>query len=259
MSMESGVYLSPIRTNSVVDSVVSRLTSAIMSGELKPGMKIPTEPDLVQAFGVGRSTVREAVRTLVSYGILEVRRADGTYVCDGFSPKILDPMLYGIVLQKESAHHELIGLRKLIDNGILEQLFYQTLSQDTWDNLYAIQDDLEAYLLTGENNVQIIAKKDIAFHRGLAAATNNIAVLTVYNSIVRITEDFLYKTIETILRHDAMAYFSESHRGILQKLAGPSLHDLHERVEWSYVFWNTAFQEEDQDQETEPKEHQEKA
>ena len=156
-------------------------------------------------------------------------------------------MLYGIVLQKESAHHDLIGLRKLLDNAILEQLFYQTMSQETWDSLYAIQDDLEAYLRTGENNVQIIARKDIDFHRRLAAATNNIAVLTVYNSIVRITEDFLSKTIETILRHDAMTYFSESHRGILQKLAGSSLNDLHDRVEWSYMFWNTAFQEQEED------------
>ena len=126
-------YLSPIKAKSMVDSVVSRLTSAIMSGELKPGMKIPTEADLVKAFGVGRNTIREAIRILVAYGILEVRRADGTYVCDGFSPKILDPMLYGIILQKESAHRDLIGLRKLLDNGILEELFYKKLSADTWE------------------------------------------------------------------------------------------------------------------------------
>ena len=146
MSIENGAYLSPIQASSVVDSVVSRLVSAIMSGELKPGMKIPTEPDLVKAFGVGRSTIREAIRILVSYGILEVRRADGTYVCNGFSPKILSPTLYGIVLQKESAHHDLIGLRKLLDNGILEQLFYEGVSQEIWDRLYALQDDLEVYL-----------------------------------------------------------------------------------------------------------------
>lgn len=243
MSIENGAYLSPIQASSVVDSVVSRLVSAIMSGELKPGMKIPTEPDLVKAFGVGRSTIREAIRILVSYGILEVRRADGTYVCNGFSPKILSPTLYGIVLQKESAHHDLIGLRKLLDNGILEQLFYEGVSQETWDRLYALQDDLESYLASGKNNIHTIAKKDIAFHRELASATNNIAVLTVYDSIVRITEDFLYKTIEVILQHDAVAYFSDSHRGILKKLAGTSLDELHERVDWSYQFWNTAFQE----------------
>lgn len=241
----NGEYLAPIKAKSVVDSVVSRLTSAIMSGELKPGMKIPTEADLVKAFGVGRNTVREAVRILVTYGILEVRRADGTYVCDHFTPKILDPMLYGIILQKESAHHELVGLRKLLDNGILQQLFYTKLPQSTWDRLNAIQDDLEAYLTSGEKDVATIARKDIAFHQELAAATNNVAVTTIYDSIVKITEDFLYKTIETILQHDAAAYFSDSHRGIMEKLAGSSLNELYERVEWSYQYWNTTFREED--------------
>lgn len=245
MKEANGKYLAPIQAKSVVDRVVSRLTSAIMSGELKPGMKIPTEADLVKAFGVGRNTIREAIRILVTYGILEVRRADGTYVCDDFSPKILDPMLYGIILQKESAHHELIGLRKLLDNGILQELFYTKLPEKTWKRLNAIQDDLETYLCSGENNITIIAKKDIAFHQELAAATNNIAVMTIYDSIVKITEDFLYKTIETILQQDAVAYFSDSHRGIMEKLAGGSADELFERVDWSYQYWYKTFEKED--------------
>lgn len=242
--MERGDFLAPIRTRSVVDSVVSRLTGAIMSGALKPGMKIPTEADLVKAFGVGRNTVREAVRILEAYGILEIRRADGTYVRDGFSPKILDPMLYGIVLQKESAHHELIGLRKLLDQGILQQLFWRKLPEEIWDKLNALQEDLEQYLAAGENEISVIAKKDLAFHRALAAATDNIAVVTLYDSIMKITESFLYKTIEVILQHDAAAYFSESHRGIMEKLTGNRLDELYEKVEWSYRYWDTLFQEE---------------
>lgn len=240
-----GAYLVPIQAGSVVDSVVSRLTSAIMSGELKPGMKIPTETELVQAFGVGRNTVREAVRMLVAYGILEVRRADGTYVCDGFTPKILDPMLYGIILQKEGAHRELIGLRKLLDSGILQELFYSGIPDKVWARLEELQSDLEAYLRSGENDVAVIAEKDIAFHRELTAATNNIAVITIYDTIVKITEDFLYRTIETILKHDAAAYFSESHRGIMGKLAGSDLEQLHQCVDWSYQFWYKTFSEED--------------
>lgn len=244
MQEKTDKYLSPIKAGSVVDSVVSRLTSAIMSGELKPGMKIPTEVDLVRTFGVGRNTVREAVRMLVAYGILEVRRADGTYVCDGFSPSILDPMLYGIILQKESAHHDLIEFRKLLDHGILQQLFYTRLPQATWDRLEAIQRDLEDYLSSSGQDVFIIAQKDLAFHQELAAATKNVAVITVYDGIVKITEDFLYKTIRTILQHDAATYFSDSHRGIMEKLAGGRLDELYERVEWSYQYWYTAFKEE---------------
>src|SRR5688572_14543871 len=49
-------------------------------GEWPVGTRIPTEPDLVAALGVGRNTVREAVRALVHAGVLERRQGSGTYV-----------------------------------------------------------------------------------------------------------------------------------------------------------------------------------
>lgn len=241
-------YLAPIRARSMVENVVSRITGAIMSGELKPGEKIPTEAEMVRAFGVGRNTVREAVKMLESYGILEIRRADGTYVCDRFSPRLLDPMLYGIILQKESAHHDLVGLREMLDGAILQQLYYKGVAPETWETLGALQDDLEDYLSGGGRDIAIIARKDAAFHQSLAAATNNIAVMTVYDSILKITEDFLFKTIETILQYDAVSYFSESHRGIMKALAGDSPDALFRCVEWSYRYWQTSFEEEQSDQ-----------
>ena len=87
MANSTASYLAPINNRSMVDIVISRLTDAIINGELKPGDQIPVEPELVRTLGVGRNTVREAVRILVAYGVLEIRRAEGTYVCDGFSPK----------------------------------------------------------------------------------------------------------------------------------------------------------------------------
>lgn len=55
-----------------------------------------------------------------------------------------------LCFKRKAAHHDLIGLRKLLDNGILEQLFYEGVSQEIWDRLYALQDDLEAYLASGK-------------------------------------------------------------------------------------------------------------
>jgi GntR family transcriptional regulator, transcriptional repressor for pyruvate dehydrogenase complex len=64
------------------DQVIQQLQEKISLGELKPGDKIPTEAELMSMFGVGRSTIREAVRVLVNAGLLEVRQGDGTYVLD---------------------------------------------------------------------------------------------------------------------------------------------------------------------------------
>lgn len=67
-----------IKNKSVVQTVVDSITKAIINGELRPGDKIPTEMELADSFGVGRNSIREAIKILVYYGILEIRRAEGT-------------------------------------------------------------------------------------------------------------------------------------------------------------------------------------
>lgn len=70
---------SPSR-RTLVPQVVEELRAQICSGEWPVGGRIPTEPALVEALGVGRNTVREAVNALVHAGLLERRQGSGTYV-----------------------------------------------------------------------------------------------------------------------------------------------------------------------------------
>ncbi|MDY6995701.1 MAG: FCD domain-containing protein [Actinomycetota bacterium] len=72
--------LSTARRSGLVDQVIEQLRGAVSSGEWPVGRRIPNESDLVESLGVGRNTVREAVRALAHAGILEVRQGDGTYV-----------------------------------------------------------------------------------------------------------------------------------------------------------------------------------
>ena len=58
-------YLKKINRSSVVQRVIDRLTEAIVSGELKPGDRIPTEMELAEQMGVARNSIREAVKILV--------------------------------------------------------------------------------------------------------------------------------------------------------------------------------------------------
>ena len=85
---------------SAVQQTINYLTGAIMRREYTPGSKIPTENDLADLVGVSRNTVREAVKILVFMGVLEIRRPEGTFVCSGFSNSLIDPMLYGIILNQ---------------------------------------------------------------------------------------------------------------------------------------------------------------
>lgn len=69
-----------VARTSIVDVVVDRLRDEIRKGSWPVGSKIPTEAKLVEALGVSRPSIREAVRSLVQLGLLESRQGDGTYV-----------------------------------------------------------------------------------------------------------------------------------------------------------------------------------
>ena len=60
--------------------IEDELMRYILQEPVEPGQKIPNEFELAEKFGVGRSTIREAVKGLVSRGILEVRTGSGTYL-----------------------------------------------------------------------------------------------------------------------------------------------------------------------------------
>jgi len=74
------VPLATTRRAGLVDQVIAQLREAVRQGEWPIGRRIPTEPELAATLGVGRNTIREAVRALSHSGLLEVRQGDGTYV-----------------------------------------------------------------------------------------------------------------------------------------------------------------------------------
>ena len=191
-------YLAPINSKSMVQIVIDRITGAIIDGELKPGDQIPTEPELSSLFNVGRNTVREAIRILVAYGVLEIRRAEGTFICDGFSPSMINPAIYQIILQKESRYEELIGLRKIIEKGMMQRLMDMDIPQETWNRIERKCDILVAILQENPPDIQKAAEADIDFHEEIAKATNNSLALVIHDVVIQLTRESRQRTIEEV-------------------------------------------------------------
>ena len=79
---------------SVTDVAIEKIKEMIVSGELRPGERLPKEADLAQRLGLSRSSLREAVRALSLVRILDVRQGDGTYVTSLESDVLLDAMSF---------------------------------------------------------------------------------------------------------------------------------------------------------------------
>ena len=117
--MQNISYLKKVNSESVVQQVINALTEAMLNRELRPGDKIPTEAELSESMGVGRNSVREAIKVLEAYGVVHIKRAEGTFVSQEYDSKMIYPVLYGIILQKDSTK-QIVELRKVIDVGLLQ-------------------------------------------------------------------------------------------------------------------------------------------
>lgn len=111
-------YVKNLKKESVVQSVINCLTDAMRNKQLKPGDRIPPEPELAASMGVARSSVREAIKILTYLGVLESKRSEGTFVCSGFQESMIDPMIYGMILNQDSFDN-LMELREMVEAGIM--------------------------------------------------------------------------------------------------------------------------------------------
>ena len=107
-------YVKNLKKESVVQSVINCLTDAMRNKQLKPGDRIPPEPELAASMGVARSSVREAIKILTYLGVLESKRSEGTFVCSGFQESMIDPMIYGMILNQDSFDN-LMELREMVE------------------------------------------------------------------------------------------------------------------------------------------------
>lgn len=100
--MSDSLLFEKMPKGSISDVIIERITDALISGDLKPGDKIPTEIEFSTNMGVSRNAVREAIKVLVAFGVLEVKRSEGTFVVRDYNPKLMDSMIYGMILTEHS-------------------------------------------------------------------------------------------------------------------------------------------------------------
>ena len=239
--MNKSSLLSQVGGESVVQLVINKITDAIISGELKPGDRLPPELELIEAMHVSRNTLRAAVQTLRANGVLEVRRPEGTFVCERFSPQMLNPMLYSIILAKENSNEELIGLRKIIDMGVSKLVIQQGMTEEETAELEKRYEELKQALHAEKPNIEEIAAADLRFHDGVARATHNELAVMFNEFLLNITEQSRLRTIQRIYDANDMEYLVKVHRAHLDALEKKPGSDIDQALDYSYYYWKHAF------------------
>lgn len=183
--------------------IEDELMNFILKEPVKVGEKIPNEFELAEKFGVGRSTIREAVKGLVSKGVLEVRRGSGTYVISHISLED-DPLGFARFNDKYKLALELCEVRLMLEPEIAA-LAAQYASDEEKETLKGLCDEVEELYKDGENHL----KKDMEFHTYIARCSNNRVVETlipVINTAVMTFGNLTHRRLinETIETHRAV-------------------------------------------------------
>ncbi|WP_240965792.1 FadR/GntR family transcriptional regulator [Pseudoflavitalea sp. G-6-1-2] len=197
----------PLKRQSLADEVAVLLEQQISQGLFKTGDQLPTEPELMESFGVGRSSIREAVKILVNKGMVKVQQGVGMFI---LSTEPSEPLSNRL----QRAHFEdLNEVRLLLEVKIAEKAAINRTAKDV-TRIKGFLKDRARYAT--ENNKEACIQADINFHSAIADASGNPIIVD------------LYKTIATHLKQAFMERYKDTsgfmlsqqlHEDLLQAIA----------------------------------------
>lgn len=209
---------SNLKSTLLAEQVQEQIYQYILDAPFAVGEKIPNEFALGERFGVGRSTVREAVKLLVSRGILEVRRGSGTYVVST-TPADLDPLGLHNLEDKMTLALDLANVRIILEPGIAEIAALNATDEDI-EKLRSLCNLVEQKIKEGDNYIA----DDIAFHTCVAECAKNKVVeqlIPLIDTAVMMFVNVTHKKLmqETIMTHRAVVDAIAEHDSIGAKTA----------------------------------------
>ncbi len=168
-----------VRTSRLFEQIVQQVEDTILSGQLKPGDQLPAERDLAQRFGVSRTAVREAVKTLREKGLLEAYSGRGTFVTNGTSQAIRQSLDLMIRINQQEGSAHLAELRQ-----VLEPEIAALAAPRIEEQLLSTMREAVATMDRNLHAPDVYVEADLDFHLALAEAVGNPLILSLLDSIV---------------------------------------------------------------------------
>lgn len=174
----------PIKRASISKEVSSQIARHIMENRLPPGSKLPSERQLVEQFGVGRSSVREALRTLEQAGLVTIKAGlqGGNYVAEPDHNRAANAL--SVVMWIDGATmEEALTAREIIEGNVARLAAMNATEEDLRKMATTIA-ETEKDLDSVENYLA----SNLAFHVALAEAARNKVLLAMMHSTVQLMD-----------------------------------------------------------------------
>ncbi len=207
------ITVDPAERKSAVETVIDTIERLILAKRLRPGDRLPSEFELTRSLATSRGSIREAIKILSSFGVLEIRRGDGTYVSQSLSRHLFDHLLFQMILS-DPDKRKLKELREMIEIGVIKLVVANALD----DDLSALErevDRMAAMVEDKKADPKTLTDVDLAFHRAIARATKNELIQRIYD----FTLQLFAPSIEETYKHKKNSVNAlRQHRRILKCL-----------------------------------------
>jgi GntR family transcriptional repressor for pyruvate dehydrogenase complex len=174
----------------VSDEIVNQIKSLISQGILKPGDRLPPERELIKQFDVSRPSLREALKSLVTMGFLEVKQAKGTFIKSVTMESMQDPLSLLIKTDTQKIF-DLIEVRKAMEAWASFHAAQRATEEDIKELEGIIEEMRKAF-----KEKRSWEKQDADFHLGIAQATHN----TIQTHMMFTIYDLLRESMARVLK-----------------------------------------------------------
>jgi GntR family transcriptional regulator, transcriptional repressor for pyruvate dehydrogenase complex len=182
--------IQPIKKTRVAEEIADRIRVLILDGTFPPGRPLPAERLLAERFGVSRGSIRDALRTLETIGLLVTRHGQGTFPQELDVDRLVAP-LASVLSYRHDLQDELMDVRRMFEPAVAHVAAARVTDEDLAD-LQRILDAQRKKLKAGRSALV----EDTAVHAALARATRNRVVV----SIMATLNDLLVESRKLTLR-----------------------------------------------------------
>ena len=221
--------LSKIRVmnqNSVVSEVLSQLLTYLVSNNLGPGDKLPSERALSEYLGIGRTSVREAVKSLHMLGIVEVHQGDGTYLRSTDSAVLPQILEWGLILGQPRTH-DLVEAREYLEVFVARRAAENITAEGT-ARLEACIERMQRAEASGR--IQDFVEADVEFHLHIADLAGNSVFIDMLRSIRVLLHVWITRAIES----EGLADVVQQHEKVAAAIAAGDVdgadHAMHAHI-----------------------------
>ena len=177
--------LTPVVRTTLTADICRKMVGQLIRGTWSEGEKIPAERELCLKLGVGRASLREALKALEIMGMIETRLGDGTYVCKR-SEFFSRPLLWAIASSSEADARELIEARTLIE----VELAGLAAEHANANNLSELTAQLDR-MIKAKKHPEEFVQADVNFHLAIGRAAANSILMNALHLIRNLLQQWI--------------------------------------------------------------------